>query len=149
MIVTQDVDEVHYFNSAAWHRSQRICWTTDLHVDGFWHADAAVIIAGLFCMLWLHQFSTRAWSFSLRSKVAKTLFFFGTPFRLILLRPYAASLAFQSAAQLGVDNATKVKGPTGETSALGLDPWQMGWLSVVLDQRWTESQQGLMSSEFW
>ena len=32
-----------------------------------------------------------------------------------------SSLAFQSAAQLGVDNATKVKGPTGETSSLGLD----------------------------
>jgi hypothetical protein len=30
-----------------------------------------------------------------------------------------SSLAFQSAAQLGVDNATKVKGPTG-ASSLGL-----------------------------
>ena len=37
-----------------------------------------------------------------------------------------SSLAFQSAAQLGVDNATKVKGPTG-ASSLGLDLWlQLG-----------------------
>ena len=41
-------------------------------------------------------------------------------------RPYVSSLAFQSAAQLGVDNATKVKGPTG-ASSLGLDLWlQLG-----------------------
>lgn len=53
------------------------------------------------------------------------------------IQPYVSSLAFQSAAQLGVDNATKVKGPTGETSSLGLD----------LDGSWREFLQKQNLSE--
>ena len=58
------------------------------------------------------------------------------------IQPFVGSLAFQSAAQLGVDQARKVKGPTElDSSVLGVDleePWQCFLERQQLSQRLQE-----------